>query len=416
VIGSVYTAIVGRALSKYSRAKLDDLLEKEVPPDHSAAVAARLERTLNIDETLMLTAYALRAVINLTLAGLVIHSLGTITDWRFWLGVGLFVILVEVVPKAFATAFALALVWKFAALFRWSLLPFLPLGGAILATNRFLVRALGKQQPETEEEELEDRIRSLVREGESEGVLEEETQEIIESALEMQERRVSEIMTPRTELFFIEVSTPLHEAARLAYESGHSRIPVYEETRDNILGVFYVKDLLPFWDPEARNGVVLRQVLRRPMYVPETSKVDDLLLAMRRQRTHIAIVTDEYGGTAGVVTVEDALEELVGEIHDEYDRSAADPSFQKIDDYTSVADGRVHLVDIADDFGVALPAEEDIVTLGGFITSYLGHIPKNGETFRFGDVEIVVLEADDRRVLRVKLTKSNHERVQEDGK
>lgn len=402
---SIYTALVGRSLSTYSRVKLDTILNRRVPADRREEAAAKLNRTLDIDEPLMLSAYGVCAISHLLLAGIAAHAAGGPANPHFWIGVGLFVLFGEILPKMMATAFAEGLIWHFGGLFRVTHWPFLWLGYLILAGSRFVRRGMGRDVPETEEEALEDRLRSIVSEGESEGVLEEETQEIIESVLEFDDKRVAEIMTPRTDLFFLEANTPLDEAVRLAHESGHSRIPVYEDTRDNVVGLFYTKDLLKFWNADARDGTTLRDVLREVTYVPETSKVKDLLIEMRRGRRHLAVVTDEYGGTAGVVTVEDALEEIVGEIHDEYDTSVAVPSIQRIDAHTLESDARVRLDEIVEEIGIELPEEDDVVTLGGFITSQLGHIPKPGESFRYEDLEVRVLEADERRVLRARLAR-----------
>ena len=417
---SIYLAVVGRSLSSYSRAKLDDILEHEVPEQQRHAVKRKLMRTLDRDEPLMLTAYSVRTVVNLCLAAVVGVHLVTfaqsqeprfsgVMPW-FWggLSLALFLVFAEIVPKALATAFADGLVWSFGGLFRFSLMPLLWIGLTVFSLNR-VFRRLFNRIPETEEQALEDRLLSVVSEGESEGVLEEETQDIIESVLEMRDKRVSEIMTPRTALFFIDVNTSLDDAVKLAHESGHSRVPVFERTRDNIVGIFYAKDLLGYWPENARDSLTLRDVLRKPIYVPETCRVDEFLVQMRRG-SHMAVVSDEYGGTAGMVTVEDALEEIVGEIRDEYDEGEREPTFHREAPDTIVSDARVHLDEIREELGLELPEDDHVVTLGGFITSRLGRIPRPGETFTFDQIEFRVLEADERRVLKAQL-----KRVGENG-
>lgn len=415
---SIYLAVVGRSLSSYSRAKLDDILEHEVPEQQRPAVKKQLMRTLDLDESLMLTASSVRTIVNLCLAAVVgIHlvafaqsqEMGAFMPWFLGgLGLALFLVFAEIVPKALATAFADGLVWTFGGLFRFSLMPLLWIGLTVFSLNR-VIRRLFNQMPDSAEQALEDRLLSVVSEGESEGVLEEETQDIIESVLEMRDKRVSEIMTPRTALFFIDVNTSLDEAVKLAHESGHSRVPIFEGTRDNIAGIFYAKDLLGYWPKDARENLTLRDVLRKPIYVPETCRVDEFLVQMRRG-SHMAVVSDEYGGTAGMVTVEDALEEIVGEIRDEYDDGEREPTFHRAAPDTIVSDARVRLDEIREEMGWELPEDDHVVTLGGFITSRLGRIPRPGETFTFDQIEFRVLEADERRVLKAQL-----KRVEDNG-
>ena len=280
-------------------------------------------------------------------------------------------------------------------------MPLLWIGSAVFSLNR-VIRRLFNRLPDSAEQALADRLLSVASEGESEGVLEEETQDIIESVLEMRDKRVSEFMTPRTALFFIDVNTSLDDAVKLAHESGHSRVPVFEGSRDNIVGIFYAKDLLGYWPEDARDSLTLRDVLRKPIYVPETCRVDEFLVQMRRG-SHMAVVSDEYGGTAGMVTVEDALEEIVGEIRDEYDEGEREPTFHREAPDTIVSDARVHLDEIREELGLELPEDDHVVTLGGFITSQLGRIPQPGDSFTFDQIEFRVLEADERRVLKAQL-------------
>jgi CBS domain containing-hemolysin-like protein len=312
---SIYLAVIGRAFASYSRARLDQLLERTNDTSREARTSA-LMRTLDRDDAIMLSAYALRVVVNLALAAVVVIEYDPGIGMMLG-GAALFLLFGDIVPKALATAFADGLIWHLGRPFRWSLMPVLWLGHAILHLNRAIQRLFNKV-PETQEEELENRLLSIVSEAESDGVLAERTQDIIEGVFDLRDQRVSEIMTPRTDLFFIDITTPLEEVVELAHESGHSRIPVYEGTRDNIVGVFYAKDLLQHWNNPDRNKLALRQLVRKAFYVPETSRVSDLLVQMRGGQ-HMAVATDEYGGTAGVVTFEDILEEIVGEIRDEYD-------------------------------------------------------------------------------------------------
>ena len=196
-------------------------------------------------------------------------------------------------------------------------------------------------------------------------------------------------------------------------ESGHTRVPVYDKTRDDIVGILYSKDLLP----ELAKGPdeprrPLAELLRKPLFVPETKPVDDLLQWFQKSRTHIAVVLDEYGGVSGLVTIEDVLEEIVGEIDDEYDQESED-EIRKIDDDTCEALGRAHVDEINEAMGFDLPENEDFDTIGGFVFAEFGRVPAVGESITWQDaVRVTVLEASRRRVNRVRLERIRKESLE----
>jgi putative hemolysin len=214
-------------------------------------------------------------------------------------------------------------------------------------------------------------------------------------------------MTPRTHLTAIPVTASLAEALAMAEQAGHSRIPVLEKDLDDVVGIFHVKDVLSAVGAGADLAATpVRAHLREPYFVPETMPVMALLEEMRQRRNHLAVVVDEYGGTAGVVTIEDLVEEIVGPIRDEHDQGESEARMQRVTDDELLADGRVSLYDLNEFFGCELPEDEDYDTVAGLLFDRIGHIPRRGETLAADGVTIEVLEADDRRVQRVRILRN----------
>ena len=201
----------------------------------------------------------------------------------------------------------------------------------------------------------------------------------------------------------IEVHTDLPTVVQMIAMTGHSRIPVYEGNIDNIIGLVYAKDLLT---EIGRNheGFSLRNKIRKAYFVPETKPLRVLLHEFQNQKLHIAIVLDEYGGTAGIVTIEDILEELVGEIVDEYEETPPE-AMRKIDATTIEIDARMYVDDLNEEFDIELPEDEDYDTVGGFVFSHLGYIPKTGETFEYGNINFTVVAAGPRQIQRLRIQK-----------
>lgn len=248
-------------------------------------------------------------------------------------------------------------------------------------------------------DELEQEILEVVSEGERHGAVDEEEREMIESVIELGDTRVNEVMTPRTEMIAVEHNLDRSAVLNTIRTHGHSRIPVYEETIDTILGVVYAKDLLLRDD---HDPFQLGSVMRKVFFVPESKLVRDLLREFREKKVHIAVVLDEYGGTAGLVTIEDILEELVGEIRDEYD-PVAPPEFEQIDDTTVEIDARMRVDELNDRLSVNLPEDEDYETMGGLVFSILGKIPTVGERCESSGLTLEVVGAEPRRVTRLRV-------------
>jgi CBS domain containing-hemolysin-like protein len=272
--------------------------------------------------------------------------------------------------------------------------------------DKFVRRLAGVQDadPEQVQEERQEEILNVVEQGRIEGVVDEEELEMIENVLELDETAAEEIMTPRTDLIAINVNDDLNTILETIRDKGHSRIPVYEETIDKIVGLIYAKDLLTEIgkEPKAFN---IKEKIRPAYFVPETKTLRDLLHEFQDQKLHIAVVLDEYGGTAGIVTIEDILEEVVGEITDEYEKTPSE-SFKKIDEQTFELDARMYIDEVNDELEIELPEEEDYDTIGGFVFSHLGYIPKVGETFDYENLTISVTAAGPRVVKKLTLKKN----------
>ena len=211
-----------------------------------------------------------------------------------------------------------------------------------------------------------------------------------------------EVMVPRTDMVGIDVATMPDQILDIITKVGHSRIPVFEGSADNIIGILYVKDVFRRL-ARGEKDVQLRQFLRPAQFVPETKKVDELLREMQRDKVHIAIVVDEYGGTAGLVTIEDLVEEIVGEIRDEYD--VEQELVLPVSENEALMDARVSFEEVRETFDLSVPPSENYDTLGGFLVAQLGHFPRVGESVQSGGARFVVESVEGRRIRRVRVSK-----------
>ncbi len=252
-------------------------------------------------------------------------------------------------------------------------------------------------------EDIADEIMAAVTDSAQESQLEEEERNWIENIVELKDLRVSEVMTPRTDVVAFEADLPLTDAVQQAIEKGHSRYPVYEGKVDHVIGVFYAKDALARLSNGSSKEVAVRQVMRQPLFVPETMGVNTLLREFKTGKVQLAVVLDEYGGTAGLISIEDILEEIVGDITDEFEADEEDAIVTTDDDRVVEVAGRARIDEINKALGCALPENEDYDTAAGYLFTRLGRIPKNGETTNLDGIEFEVLEADDRRIARLRL-------------
>ncbi len=295
-------------------------------------------------------------------------------------------------PESWAIIFA-----PFVAALEWVLGPFVRL--MLFASARLAAPLAGRQVPFVTEEE----IKTLVDAGEEGGVIEEEEKEMIYSIFEIGDTMAREIMVPRMDVLAFDGEMPLDEAMASVLAAGHSRIPVFEGSIDNILGLLYAKDLLRAW-VDGDKPRSLRDLLRPAYFVPETKKVDELLAELQQQRIHLAVVVDEYGGTAGIVTLEDIVEEIVGEIRDEYDVNE-ESLFDRVSDSEYVFDARIDLDEVNELLNLQLPSGGSD-SLGGFIYGELGHVPAPGEKVASNHVEFEVLSVTGRRIRKVRAVRT----------
>ncbi|HET7636577.1 MAG TPA: hemolysin family protein [Candidatus Limnocylindria bacterium] len=317
------------------------------------------------------------------------------------------IIVGELVPKTLALTFAERFALVVARPLGWLDAILRPVVWLVTRVSGFLVRALGgreKPQPgylSTEE------LKMLVESGSEQGGIEEDEKEMITGVIELGEKKVHEVMVPRIGIRAVEVDDDLDRVLDLIVRAGHSRLPVYDDSLDNIVGILYAKDLLPYLKQNGAGAprIDIRKLVRSAVYVPESKKVDELLHEMQLAKRHIAIVVDEYGGTAGLITMEDVVEEIVGEIQDEYDieETLVEPVVAD-DEIVFRLDGRVSMDDLRDLFGLSdeeEPDEEAYDTVGGFIIHREGRIPLPGAELDFHDVKLRVEAADSRRVAKV---------------
>ncbi|NLX10413.1 MAG: HlyC/CorC family transporter [Chloroflexi bacterium] len=260
----------------------------------------------------------------------------------------------------------------------------------------------------------EEEIKLMVDAGSEGGAIENEEKEMIYSIFQFGDTLAREVMVPRIDLIALEINTPLRDALRVIVEAGHSRIPVYEESIDHIRGLLYAKDLLALWQNGETTDRTLRDTLRTAYFVPESKKAGDLLTDMQQRKIHIAIVIDEYGGTAGLVTLEDLVEEIVGEIRDEYDVNEEEV-YQKVGENEYIFDAGIDLDDLNRLLGIDLPTGESD-TLGGYIFSKLGKVPTEGEEIKTDGLHIEVLSVDDRRIRKIRLERIPEASVVEDAR
>lgn len=249
--------------------------------------------------------------------------------------------------------------------------------------------------------DLAEEINDLMDEGHAKGFITNEESEMVHGVLELKETTASSIMIPRTDISSASIDSTLGELINLVTSCGHTRIPIYKESIDEIIGILHAKDLLKQLgeDPDSK---ISTSILRKTYFVPGSKKVSTLLRDLKAKKTHLAIVTDEYGGTAGIITIEDILEEIVGEILDEHDHEQ--PLLTVVDENTILVDARMEVEKLEEHFEIKLP-EGEYESVGGFIINILEKIPEVGEIIRHENLEIIIEAADKRKIDRVRITR-----------
>ena len=318
----------------------------------------------------------------------------------------------EIAPKTLAKSHPewflplMHLVWLFHVCTRW-------LTHFMIWTAMIIVRALGGKAHQTGFQVTEQQIEDMVRIGSEEGTIDGDRGDILQNVFDLGGLNVRAIMTPRTQIDGLSTDTTFEEAAAAVQANHFSRYPVYEKTLDKIVGIFHAKDLMDYALSGRQGDFKLGEHVRETRFVPETKKAIELLKELQTAKVHMVIVVDEHGGTAGIVTMEDVLEELVGEIYDEYDQpepvvEAAGPNGWHIE---ASADIR----DLADSYDIELPdTGSSYSTIGGFLVDRFGHVPKAGEEFRYQDLTFKVLDADETRILKIEIQRDVDARLDDD--
>jgi len=396
-LGSGFSVASQAALHHINRARLRQLVDQG--ESRSQAVLRILE-----EPNLLVSGVALAGTISMVVATLAAASLVQ----ELWssgpalaavVAVLLFVLalMIQVATRTLAMhypeAWALRLGGPLHALVRalW------PVLAPLLAVERWLLRAVGLPAAAGAPAAAEDELRLLVQE--ENGVFEKDEREMIQGIFEMSDRPVREVMVPRIDVTALPLESTVREATDLAIDSGFSRLPVYQENLDNIVGILVVKDLLA----ELRAGRMdapVRPLVRPAYYVPETKKIDELLDEMQERHVQMAIVVDEYGGTAGIITLEDLVEEIVGEIQDEYDTEEA--LYERINEHEAIFDARASIHDVNDIMELHL-ADDEFDTLGGLVYDRLGKVPVPGDEVRVDGCIVSVLSTHGRRIAKVRI-------------
>ncbi|HCJ56035.1 hemolysin family protein [Lutispora sp.] len=288
-----------------------------------------------------------------------------------------------------------------------------PIVKLLTFSTNFIVKMFGGSAENNSSQITEEEIRLMINVGEERGIIRETETEMINSIFEFDDTVVKEVMTPRTDIAAININASLEEIMEVIVEEHFSRIPVYEDTIDNIVGLLYVKDLFGMMKYGKEFKVSLKDIIRPAYFVPEYKKIDELFKEMQKSKTHIAIVIDEYGGTAGLITIEDLLEEIVGNIFDEYDDVVLE--YEQLDDNTYLINGMLSIDEVNDIMHTELPEDElEFDTISGMVLSLSGKMPEVGDEVEFDGVQFRIEEVDDKRITKIKVKKQSEETKEEE--
>ena len=402
-VGSLVFSTLTYSLRDLSRARLSEALKRRgraqwIEPilDHAdelifaTAVCRLLANTLLV----LASVWICQRIRQMALRDLTIFFLAAVVTLFFSVAL----------PQALTRYAGDALVAATAPMLHATRLALKPITWVMRLADRLVRSAAGASaapEPEQLEQQIEQEILSAVEEGEERGVVDEQEREMIESVIEFHDSTADKVMTARTEIVALPLSSTLPHINQTIEQSGHSRIPIYEQTLDQIVGILYARDLLRhLGQPPERFDI--RSAMRPAYFVPQTTPLGQLLREFRHRKIHIAIVLDEYGGTSGLVTIEDILEQLVGDISDEHE--PVEPAvFRRVDSRTAEADARIEIEELNRLVGLNLADDAGYTTLGGFVLAILGRIPEPGTTFEHDGVKYTVIDAEPQRVNRVRI-------------
>lgn len=421
--GSLIFSTLAYALRMMSRLALEDALGR-----HSAESA---DEIIRVRHDLSLTASTFRLICNtLVMTAVAMYFLQRFADDPHPVKVFGFALLVTT-PLLLATSVAIPQAWaKYAGesliaglwpMLRWLYWLLTPVVAVMNVMDELIRRLAGvslADGPEGDTDQIDQEIMSVIAEGQAEGTVDEEQKKMIEGVISFRDLQVAQIMTPRTDILAVDANAPIGEVRDKILKDGLSRVPVFDGTLDNVIGILYAKDLLSFLDTKgsgvggevpAESRINLRRIMRPPLFVPPTKPLRDLLKEFRIQQIHMAIVLDEYGGTAGLVTTEDIIEEIVGDIADEYERPGTE-ELKRLDERTVELDARMNIGEVNRSLNLEppLPEDQDFQTVGGFVINELGSIPVKGQRVEHYGTVITVLESEPRRVKRLRVEMPAH--------
>jgi len=308
----------------------------------------------------------------------------------------------EIIPKSWARHHCESMAPRLApwVAFIYKILKY-PIRFFMLISN-MIIRLFGGESTKEVPFVTSDDLKLMIEVGEKQGLLDIDEREMLHSIFELSETQIREVMTPRVEMIYVKVTDPLETVLKAFEQHDFSRLPVIEDNRDNVVGILYMKDLLHHWHMNNDSQDVVRKLMRPRIYVPENKRVDEVLKQFQREKIHMAIVVDEYGGTSGLVTIEDILEEIVGEIHDEFDEE--EEPITKVGETTWIVDATVHPDDLYEALGLEWEdEEEEFDSVAGFLLHLRGDLPKTGEVIEHEDIKFTVMEANEKRINRVRV-------------
>jgi CBS domain containing-hemolysin-like protein len=402
-LGACYFSACNIALKSFSRKRLADLLEAR---GRVSRLGPFLER---VNETTLMAGTLRTILVLVVLLATFSYLEGRLGQQSRVLVYGVSFLVAGILVSIFAVAIPVSWArYRRESLLAWSiplltvvLIVLMPLIKVLHLFDPIVRRISGVDLAPREDTELSEEVLSVVEGSDSGSEVDEAQKEMLEAVFDLPSTTAGEIMTPRTDVVGIDVSATPEEVKQTIMRFGHSRIPVYDQSLDNIVGILYAKDLIQFVGDG--NDFDLRSVLREAFLVPESKSVRELLAEFKARKVHIAMVLDEYGGTAGLVTIEDIIEEIVGDIQDEYELKEEGPYVHRLDERTIEVDARMRIDDLNDEIDLQIPEGEDYDTVGGFVICTLGHIPATGEWFEQGVFRLTVTGAERTKVTRVRV-------------
>jgi putative hemolysin len=397
IVLNAIVVLSNSSMKAVSRSKVRHMLEDKSEP-RAVRLEKLLEKPYKYKYTNRTMNYVLAALGLLIVLYLPYNRIASVIIY-----LALLISLSEILPRKLARQHNETLSLKFAGIQTFMCIILTPVTGLLLVFAN-LVLKLFRQKTDVDDKDFsEDEVMSMLEVGQESGVIKEEGKKMIGSIFQFDDELAYEIMTPRTDVFLIDINDPPEEYLDELMQLRYSRIPVCENEPDNIIGILHIKDYLIKAREEGFDKVDIKSILRKPYFVPETKNIDALFFELQKEKQHIAILIDEYGGFSGIATMEDIIEEIVGDIDDEYDEE--DEIIEKLDDSNYLVDGNVDLDDINEELRTHLESENS-ETIGGFLIDIIGEIPQDGyinRAIKYDNYLFTILSVKERRIEKVKL-------------